>query len=155
MKGAALNYYKPGLASKPGHPSFMAGKDLILKEYQQNLKNREENKMTKSKKQHVKVLAEVPVSSKKNPKVEDCATVVILPQCKTSKVGPPPCIGCKDDCKYYCQTQSKLNPTPPPHPSSPCNTSDNQKYPGTPLESQKKSGSKKPISKKTGRNAKK
>lgn len=116
--------------------------------------NQKEIKMTKAKKQHVKVLAEAPISSKKTSKVQDCATVVILPGCKTSKKGVYPCdISCTDSCKPYCQTQSKLNPTPPP--SNPCNTSDNQKYPGEPLKSQKKDVSKKPMSKGIGRNARK
>ncbi len=118
-------------------------------------------KPKKIKKQHVKVLAKTLISSEKS-EIQDCSSVVMLDDCDESEKYLPACIGCKDDCKYYCQTQSKLSPNPPPplqQPNppddNPCNASGIRARGEPILKSQKKDVSKKSMSKRIRRNAKK
>lgn len=58
-------------------------------------------KVGKTKGKHIKMLANT-ASSKKS--VEDCSTVVKLPDCNSAKT---PCVcktGCQDACKWACQS---------------------------------------------------
>jgi hypothetical protein len=49
-------------------------------------------------KKHVKPLKEESSNTEINESVEDCASVVILPQCQDRTVYTPECIGCKHEC---------------------------------------------------------
>ncbi len=89
----------------------------------------------KSKNHHIKPLANVGESLKKSKGNKK----QVIEDCDKSKDSVPACHGCKDDCKYYCQTQSKIAPNPPPPPKpdtppedNPCNST-GIRAPGGPI----------------------
>ncbi len=79
-------------------------------------------KTAKTKSRHIKVLAKVTASSKKS--VEDCSTVVILPEeCNSKRKEIDPCkVSCQDQCKWACQSLCKfgckVSEKAPPSPAA-------------------------------------
>ena len=81
------------------------------------MNTRKTNNQRTTKPKHIVALANPKRGGRS--KIQDCATVVQLPDCNSVKTVPP-CPSCKEDCKWACQSLCKFGCKPsekaPPPP---------------------------------------